>query len=186
MNFFSENILDRSSELRTDTKCLTEIIGNANTKFLLFKNSQPLVENRDDGKRLCIFTYDTVKEIILLVFNEVRNLGNAWPSDLLFLGKERNEGSFAWFAVSISNVEESLYQSLLTEERYFVKNKYDLLNFFSEHASIISQAKSMFHWLDRYRFCPTCGAKMITEEAGYKRTCVDAACRSNKGIYITI
>ncbi|XP_057312766.1 NAD-capped RNA hydrolase NUDT12-like isoform X1 [Hydractinia symbiolongicarpus] len=181
-NYFGGNTLDRSSELRTNLTMLANMISSENAKFLVFKRCNPLVENIGEELKLCVFNYQDVNALLLdLVDGDIDTLKSRWPVNLVFLGKERNDAKAFWFAFNTENESKSI----MTSSRVFAHQRYDLFRLRVEHASIVSQAKSLFHWLDRYRFCATCGKKMITEEAGYKRTCLDNACRSNRGVHNT-
>lgn len=52
-------------------------------------------------------------------------------------------------------------------------------------SGVVAQARSVLAWHSRYRFCPTCGSDTKVEEAGYKRTCLRAGCRSLQGVHNT-
>ena len=173
---------DRASEKRTDKAYLVEAIQKSNTKYVIYKNCWPLVEIVKDCTSLAVLNFGNVKDLLEKILNgDLNNLGKDWPDEMIFVGirmtlidKEN------WFALNIhGNLEMLLKDSL--KNRHFVKQRMELISLLSEEASLVCQTKAMFHWLDRYRFCATCGAKMFTEEAGYKRTCKEKNCRSNSG-----
>lgn len=177
VNFYSSSFLDRSSELRTNFQYLQQAICKKDTKYIVFKRSRPLVESgKGKEKTLVKLSHDEVKKYF--DFDLIQ--GERWPPCLLYLG--RSAGNTDWFALNNADSEvNEHFNSLLSERREFADGYIEGLLIPWEESSITAQAQSMFHWHDRYRFCPTCGSKMKVEEAGYKKTCLDTTCRSNKG-----
>ena len=48
-------------------------------------------------------------------------------------------------------------------------------------AGILAEARTMLDWLDRYKFCATCGSSTTVAEGGHKRVCNNEECKTNKG-----
>lgn len=173
---------DRASEKRTDKSYLVEAIQKPNTKYVIYKNYWPLVETAKDCTSLAVLNFENVKDLLEKILNgDMSNLAGNWPDGMIFVGIEMSLiDKENWFALSIDDSLEMLLNDSL-KGRHFVKQRMELISLLTEEASLVCQTKAMFHWLDRYRFCATCGAKMFTEEAGYKRTCKEKNCRSNRG-----
>ena len=184
MNYFSGSFVDRSCEMRNSFLWLVEMAKSSNSEFLIFKNSNPLVKYVASECNLFITNYTSSRNIVQNVINATE-CGASWPRNLLFLGKANSSLNKFWFAIDVMAMEGEAYSSLLGEDKlFFAEDRISLLSLSNEQASIVCQAKSMFLWLDRYQFCPTCGAKMFVEEGGYKQTCTEKGCRSNKGKFM--
>lgn len=180
-NFFSGSELDRKSELRTNSAYLRKAMRSETTKYVLFQNCNPLVEDRNsDGEyTLVTFTFEDVNNVGDLNSMLTRDEEFEWPEFLLYLGKDKKNSD--WFALNVQK-EDLIIQNYLTGTSRLISTDYKKSLLISwKDSSIVAQAKSMFHWLDRYCFCPTCGTHMRVDEAGYKRACPDKQCRSNKG-----
>lgn len=173
---------DRASEKRTDKSYLVEAIQKPNTKYVIYKNCWPLVETAKDCASLAVLNFENVKDLLEKILNgDMSNLAGNWPDGMIFVGIEMSLiDKENWFALNIDDNLEMLLKDSL-KGRHFVKQRMELISLLTEEASLVCQTKAMFHCLDRYRFCATCGAKMFTEEAGYKRTCKEKNCRSNRG-----
>jgi len=176
--------LNRSSELRNDITYLKNAFNKDYTKFIIFKNCLPLVEKVNEKITLCITSGNIMKDVLNTLITV--DMGVKWPDNLLFMGIENKgkENALAWFAIHITDEQEVIIHNT-NKNSFFIFNKFKFISMLNDYKSILTQAKSMFHWLDRYRYCATCGNIMITEEAGYKRTCSVKDCRSNKGVHNT-
>ena len=179
VNFYSGTFLDRSSEFRNDMKYLSQATCNKNTLFIVLHKCCPLVEDNDDGddgsKKLVKFSFQQIQKHFDVKLSE----GGKWPPYLLYLGRCQ----FDWFAVNEMDGGDEFMNYFVKEERSFAKGYVQGSQICWRDSGLVSQAVSMFQWHDRYRFCSTCGSKMFVEEAGYKKTCVNDACRSRKGIF---
>jgi NTP pyrophosphohydrolases containing a Zn-finger, probably nucleic-acid-binding len=178
VNFYSGSFLDRCSELRKNFKYLQQALCKKDTKYIVFKRSRPLVESGNGKEKVLVkLSHEEVKKCFDFDLQD-----EEWPPYLLYLG--RNAENVDWFAVNNADSEANeRFNSLLNENREYVDGYIEGLLIPWNESSITAQAQSMFHWHDRYRFCPTCGSKMKIEEAGYKKTCLDTTCRSNKGLF---
>lgn len=178
-NFFAGSTLYRNSEKRTNVEYLRAAIRNEETRYVLFQNSNPLVEDKNGEYSLISFAFkdvNTIYELDGITQNEERF---QWPEFLLYLGKDSR--GVDWLAINIEKEDPAMNCYLDKPNRLVPVGFVQSLLISWEDSSIVAQAKSMFQWLDRYRFCPTCGKRMRIDEAGYKRTCIDDQCRSNKG-----
>ncbi|CAK6976185.1 peroxisomal NADH pyrophosphatase NUDT12 [Scomber scombrus] len=193
-NFFSRETLDRLSEKRTDAGWLEAKQSDSDTVYLLFSNLNPMIscsleeETAGEATRLCRFRYDDVKDLL-----------QKEATVLIFIGVEKKkkpssssqtEGSIwdppAWFAVGTDEDAAELLKRCREKSCSFPKTpNRDLLKLSEEEAGVVAQARSVLAWHSRYSFCPTCGSSTKLEEGGYKRSCLNADCRSLKGVHNT-
>ena len=99
-----------------------------------------------------------------------------------------NDGSKFYFAIDIGDTFKLENDALLvglfsshSKSLKVLKSRMDILKLGKADAGYVSQSRSMLDWNKRYQFCPTCGSHTKGAEAGYKRTCINKGCSSNKG-----
>ncbi|XP_034027049.1 peroxisomal NADH pyrophosphatase NUDT12 [Thalassophryne amazonica] len=190
-NYFGRETLDRQSEKRTDVVWLESKQCHPDSVYLLFSKLSPMVSTSQDDEstegetKLCRFRYEAVKDLL-----------QKPATVLIFLGVEkRGKSSFsssqtvweppAWFAFSTDEDPVDLLKRC-RENCCFPKTaRRDLLKLSEEEAGVVAQARAMLAWHSHYSFCPTCGSITKLEEGGYKRTCLNAECRSLQGIHNT-
>ncbi|KAF7652793.1 hypothetical protein LDENG_00092230 [Lucifuga dentata] len=195
-NYFSRETLDRLSAKRTDAAWLEDKRCDPNSVYLLFSNVRPMVSGgqEDDGTqaqtKLRRFRYEAVKDLIqnpatVLVFLGVEKRKKPSPSSSSSSSQTTWDPP-AWFAINSDEEPADLLKRCKEKNCFFPKipNR-DLLKLSEEDAGIVAQACSLLAWHSRYAFCPTCGSGTKAEEAGYKRSCLNATCRSQKGIHNT-
>ena len=91
-----------------------------------------------------------------------------------------DDSGTSWFAINISILEEDEIENRFPGS-YFVDPFPGTMTLSKKDAAIFAQARSLLAWQDRYGFCATCGTASTLEEAGYKLTCTNKDCRSQKG-----
>ncbi|XP_023250766.1 peroxisomal NADH pyrophosphatase NUDT12 [Seriola lalandi dorsalis] len=197
-NYFSRETLDRLSGKRTDKVWLEAKQSDPDTVYLLFSNLSPMVSSsQEDGStggdtKLCRFRYDAVKDLLqkpatVLVFLGVERRKN--PSSTTSSSPPTEEGVQeppAWFAISTDEDAAELLKRCREKNCSFPKTpNRDLLKFNEDEAGVVAQARSVLAWHSRYSFCPTCGSSTKLEEGGYKRSCLNADCRSLQGVHNT-
>lgn len=196
-NYFSRETLDRLSGKRTDTGWLEAKQSDPDTVYILFSNLSPMVSSlQEEGSageetRLCRFRYEDVKDLLqkpdtVLIFLgvEKRKKPSSSSSSL------QTDGGIwepaAWFAINTDEDAAELLKRCREKNCSFPKTpNRDLLKLSEEEAGVVAQARSVLAWHSRYSFCPTCGGSTKPEEGGYKRSCLNANCRSLKGVHNT-
>ncbi|KAM7415558.1 hypothetical protein PAMA_017866 [Pampus argenteus] len=192
-NYFSAETLDRLSVKRTDAGWLEAKRSDPDTVYLLFSNLSPMTSSgQEDGAgeatRLCRFRYEAVKDLLhkpdtMLVFLGVEKTKKPSSSSQTHVGIWEPP---AWFAISTDEDAAELLKRCREKNCCFPKTpNRDLLTLSEEEAGVVAQARSVLAWHSRYRFCPTCGGCTEPEEGGYKRSCLNADCRSLKGVHNT-
>ncbi|XP_037633828.1 peroxisomal NADH pyrophosphatase NUDT12 [Sebastes umbrosus] len=195
-NYFSRETLDRLSAKRTDKVWLEDKQSDPDTVYLLFSSLSPMVSSSQDNDnagvdtKLCRFRYEAVKDLLqkpatVLVFLGVEKRKKPSSSS-----SSQTEGGVqeppAWFAINTDEDAAELLKRCREKNCLFPKTpNRDLLKFNEEDAGVVAQARSVLAWHSRYSFCPTCGSSTKLEEGGHKRSCLNADCRSLKGVHNT-
>uniref|UniRef100_A0A8C1UYE1 NAD-capped RNA hydrolase NUDT12 n=1 Tax=Cyprinus carpio TaxID=7962 RepID=A0A8C1UYE1_CYPCA len=182
---FNREILDRMSDRRSDGEWLASRRASPETVFLLFHALSPLVRSgaeREEQIKLCKLRSAAVQELL----TSSRTLE-------VFLGVDKqqqqedddDDGMVAWFALSTEDDPTQLLKDKDPSSFFLQEAMPGLLRLSDDDAGVVAQARSVLAWHSRYRFCPTCGGDTKVEEAGYKRTCLRAGCRSLQGVHNT-
>ncbi|XP_060068904.1 NAD-capped RNA hydrolase NUDT12-like isoform X2 [Ylistrum balloti] len=182
-NYFSLNNLDRKAENRKDNVWLDNKLKEDSTRFIVFSDLKPLVVNNGDSTKRYKFT------LVRLPYSDVEFVVSTNPL-LVFLGVDNcseekgTAQSQALFALDVTNTDDSKVKNLVNESE-FIPGYPASMQLEPSDAGIFAEARSMLDWLDRYKFCATCGSPTTVAEGGYKRICDNKSCRSNKGIHNT-
>jgi len=157
---FTNNPLNRTSNLRSDVDWIKSIKQDQKTNYIIFCNEKPLIDPSSDHSKN--------SEIKLFNFTQLHNLIDE-AQYLVFLGQ--NEGE-SFFAVDLSNIEQIKDNKSIIGESKFIDVRSIAPNLSSESTGILAQAKSMISWNNTYTFCSKCnGVKLETKDAGYKKLC---------------
>ncbi|XP_043103847.1 peroxisomal NADH pyrophosphatase NUDT12 [Puntigrus tetrazona] len=177
---FNREILERASEKRGDGEWLASRRASPDSVFLLFHALSPLVRpgaRSEERVELCKLRSGGVQELL----THSRTLE-------LFLGVQKGpevDGGPAWFALGTEDDPSELLKDRDPSSYFLQGTLPGLLRLSDDDAGVLAQARSLLAWHSRYRFCPTCGGETRVEEAGYKRTCLRAGCRSLQGVHNT-
>jgi len=95
-----------------------------------------------------------------------------------------NRNNFkSWFAIDIVNESHLTSEStgsLFKDGTFFEGNFLRLMSIQDyKQASIIAQARSIICWLDRNKYCASCGHLNELQDAGCKLACMNLKCKSN-------
>jgi len=89
----------------------------------------------------------------------------------------------AWFAIDTSNFDSNIenIQKMFTKHGQFFEGNFLRLMAIKDiqESSIIAQARSIFCWIDRHKFCASCGEQNELGDSGFKLECKNAECKSN-------
>lgn len=187
-NFFSLNLLNRCAEKRKDIEWLTSAMRNPDTKYIVFNNLRPLLEPISIKNSRWGYTLARIDS------KDVQNHLQSNPH-VVFLGLEKFSGETkksteneeegrALFAVDVSSIEESVYKEMVPKSE-FAAGFPLAMQLEPSEAGILSEARTVLDWLERYKFCATCGSATTVLEGGYKRKCENKECKSNKGVHNT-
>ena len=167
-NIFSNNPVDRVSDLRSDPSWVEKTLNNEKTMICLFWRGKAFISKH--------------KSIILDNSNP-EQLNPAWfPLDffkgqisetdiLVFIGLIDDRAFFALDVSRHTNPEEFLNLVTLGEFEDLMVLAPQAIN--SGELAMLGQAKAIFEWNKSHKFCSKCGTESTMVEAGYKRVCMN-------------
>ncbi|KAH9518336.1 Peroxisomal NADH pyrophosphatase nudt12 [Bulinus truncatus] len=174
-NFYSLNPLYRASHVRKDAKALEAAKINKSAKYIIFSNLQPYLIRSEDKKKKLRFAEFTCQQIP----SDIRE-----KSTVIFLGLETwDPESSPWFAMNLG--EDHSFINKIYPDGQFVVPFPSTMQMVPSHAGLFAESHSILCWLDRYKFCPSCGSKQTVAEGGYKQICQNSECSSHKGVHNT-
>ncbi len=177
------------------------------TGFFIYEKLIPLAKENEDGYfELFCLNYKEVLDWIgpflpsppssMIDSEESSLLGT---SNFVFLGEDKqpnarinadpkNVRKKYFFALDVSEFAQDFEKIILQKNinAKFLKSRFESFKLREKDAAISALCQSMLDWNRRYKFCATCGGKTKSDDAGFKRTCTDAKCSSNKGKMLKI
>jgi NAD+ diphosphatase len=158
-NTYAGNPLDRAGERRSDAAWIEARLADPNSQALALWNGQPLAETEaGGGAALRFISGPLAKELAG---------GEAW---LLFLGL-RLDDDVAVFAVDLEGDVDPSAGVLQPIGGMFEGLRALAPRLSPQEAAIAAQAKAVFEWRRRHRFCSACGHPSEVADAGWKRVC---------------
>ncbi|MEE3294838.1 MAG: NAD(+) diphosphatase, partial [Pseudomonadota bacterium] len=168
-NVFSNNPLDRVSDLRSDPQWVSDTMLKDHAIVTPFWRGKPFVskiKNLTSGHSdvnqasPAWFPFDFFKKRVLE------------QCEIIFLGLLNEPKDMAFFSIDISEISNP-------EEELGLKDlgSFEDLMLLAPQAidagelAMLGQAKGIFEWNNSHKFCSKCGEKSEMHEAGYKRIC---------------
>ena len=168
-NIFSNNPLDRVSDLRSDPQWVSDTMLKDHAIVTPFWRGKPFVskiKNLTSGHSdvnqasPAWFPFDFFKKRVLE------------QCEIIFLGLLNEPKDMAFFSIDISEISNP-------EEELGLKDlgSFEDLMLLAPQAidagelAMLGQAKGIFEWNNSHKFCSKCGEKSEMHEAGYKRIC---------------
>ena len=168
-NIFSNNPLDRVSDLRSDPQWVSDTMLKDHAIVTPFWRGKPFVSkirnltsgNNDTNQPSpAWFPFDFFKKRVLE------------QCEIIFLGLLNEPKDMAFFSIDISEISNP-------EEELGLKDlgSFEDLMLLAPQAidagelAMLGQAKGIFEWNNSHKFCSKCGEKSEMHEAGYKRIC---------------
>ena len=138
-------------------------------------DNSTLTLNSSEKYELCLLNFDHLKSFIGINHPHCVFLGVETSRD----NKTPLEHCPPWFAMDVTKMTD--------EELSVLVPDHELASFFPEmvqlskrDASLVSQTYPLFLWIHRYRFCVRCGSELSVTNGGYKLTCINSKCATNK------
>lgn len=175
-NYFSYNILSRCSEKRKDEDWLERKMKEESTKFIIFSELKPFVVTTPKSK----WKYELVK----LSYKEIHLLLND-KAVIVFLGLTNSATDSEGDAVFAVDIKDTADIQKTCPNGTFIDALHGTLFLEPTDAGLLAEARTVIDWLDRYKFCATCGSFTTIAEGGHKRNCNNTECKTNKGIHNT-
>ena len=158
LNVFTNCDLDRMVQSRKDSIWLNSVQKDSGSRFVVFRNDQFLL------------SYESSKAPVFVSPDELEMIKS--PSGVnIFLG---SRGNHHFFAAEVEDVEEIKRLNLKSVKFGGLRGHGWALT--PEHASMLSYAKTMFHWHRANEYCGTCGTITVPESAGHVRRCTSQSC----------
>ena len=196
INYFSHVPLNRRADKRKDSAWLESMKKSPKSKYVLFSNLRPLAVKLEGEKkyRLSTMNYPQIENILGGGCSHIRNV--------IFLGIEEDftenqnnsecsqaskvddyERGCAWFAADVGHVSLASKKFLeFCPGTEYLSARPGFLQVHVEDATILAQARPILEWHQFNKFCPRCGSAVTMDDGGYKQTCTNGECSSNKGI----
>lgn len=177
-NYFSGNRLNRYGWARDNKDFLSHALISPNSNFILFANLNPLFEPSE--KAIALIKYADIAEIAGNPFAESSESPKTdYETILVFLGIDETKGGdfsngkdvCAFWTLDITPKDQATKAAMKKYEDAGFKFVETRSKAKVTDAAIIGQARAMIDWNSRNTFCPACGRRTFSSEAGYKRTC---------------
>ena len=177
------------SHLRDVSKVLDDAANDPRARYLVFDKLRiPLIQ---DGE-LSWFNSETIKSLV----------PEDWQQPRVFLGIDEDNGSIPYWALDVTGLESVTkgmviwntckvhsaltncdeFSELETRSHLWAEARPAAFKLTSRDAAIVAQARALVDWNARRPFCPSCGSKTVSKEAGYKRYCTKDDCKAHKGV----
>lgn len=179
-NFLCNSPLDRSAQKRTDEKWIEKAMKHPDSTYIVFSNLSPLVYKNEDK---------TENEFKLSRFNSESILKLTSPeAHSIFLGIEQPaphtaEPESGWFAVETHLPSSEI--TTICPSTTIKPCPYIFRDLPRSEAAVAGMARSVLVWHQRSAFCSVCGHSSTLSHAGFKRTCSNEQCLSNKSVFNT-
>ena len=166
---FAGNLLDRLSEKRDDAAALADLQKNFGARAVILAGAMPVLRHNGAGLS-ALHALKTTQElsgeapIILLGQDETGPIyGVALPETFVETDDPAQNGFLDPCQPKIAGRPDLQLRDLRALA----------LEGALPHAEIamLAQAKAVLHWHATHRFCPRCGAKTETAQAGWRRDC---------------
>lgn len=165
-NIFSNNPLDRASDLRSDQSWVKNCLNNKDAKICLFWKGKTFVSMH---KNLTLA--NSLPGQLSPAWFPVEFFKNEITDDnlLIFLGLDNKVPFFAIDFSEIENLEDTFSLEKLGELEDLMVLAPQAIN--PGELAILGQARAIIEWNKSHKYCSKCGSKSIMIEAGYKRIC---------------
>jgi len=157
-NTYAGNPLDRAGERRSDQAWIDARLADPGSQALAMWNGQPLSTTIDGGAALQFVSAPLALELA------------GGGEQLLFLGL-RPHDDVAVFAIDLEGAADPSAGLLQALGGAFEGLRALAPRLDPQEAAIAAQAKAVFEWRRRHRFCSACGQPSEVADAGWKRVC---------------
>jgi NADH pyrophosphatase NudC (nudix superfamily) len=197
VNYFAHSFIDRCSDKRKSPEWIREQQHSRDSVFVLFHLDKPFVTLNDSKNMYSLykFNYEQIKSVLeqkqsICIFlgveyeksinnnvddnDQVDTIQSPYSNPNIY-----NKTSYkSWFAIDIVNDSNC---DLFKEYGTFFEGNFLRVMSIQDYsqASIIAQARSILCWLDRNKHCASCGRLNEIQDAGFKLSCINTACKSN-------
>ncbi|CAO3683016.1 unnamed protein product [Umbelopsis ramanniana] len=201
INYFAGSPLNRFSWFRSDKAILERLVKSQSSRFVLLSFLKPLMDDSQEQAQLYYASGSEVEHLIGDPSGQKEDLTEIDAPTLVFLGVDESNGvaenGTAYWALDVTpngsrkGDIEQLHQNLESRNIRFYDPRPKAFTLDRTSAAIFAQARAMVDWNLRNQFCPACGRRTVSAEAGHKRICPPQAgppeesvpCISSKGVH---
>lgn len=155
-NFLAGPYLDRVAEWRKDEARLQAALDDPNSLIVPVWRTRNLVA-------------ETEGSLAAHFFAGTQSLGDIAPSELIFLGRFREQACFA--CELDSQTDPRLPSPATFRDLRAIAGAVP-----ADEAGVLAYARAMVTWRERHRFCGRCGARAQAMQGGHVLRCSDPAC----------
>lgn len=160
MSHFSQNPLNRFSELRTDEALMEQLWQQLNARVLIVCDSLNLF--RQESGQVEGAEIEAARAV------RMQELAH----DKIYLGSFEK---VPYFVLGFEGRQEQLLEEFGSSYEFLdLKSTAEQLS--QEQGSILAHARGIVHWNLRHRYCPDCGSPTRSIEAGHVRQCTSDSC----------
>ncbi|TPX31075.1 NAD+ diphosphatase [Synchytrium microbalum] len=177
-NFYSGNNLNRKSVVRTDKAELAKLKANERTRYLAHQKLHVLYV--DPAAETAELAYLSYQDILAAIGEDGTVSDDSWTSmQPVLMGVDESDENRVYWAIDVTSNDKMLQYIETKGLGKFSDARPTSFKLGPLQASYVAQARALLDWNLRHPFCPMCGSKTTSEEAGYKRKCPNASCLSN-------
>ncbi len=163
--FYASVGLDRDAEIRASLQWRQQILRESNVRILVCHGGDPLFVHPEESGEHDIVLLDAARLLQLDFDHEAAN----WA----YLGRYKNAPVLA---LDVSPLEADRDQAAIILNGAFGDIRTRMAALPHDDAALAAQARALFLWQSRHRFCGVCGHPNQVVEAGYRLQCSNSAC----------
>ncbi|TPX55158.1 NAD+ diphosphatase [Powellomyces hirtus] len=182
-HLFAGGSLNRLSVLRSNPGFIASSTQSPHTRYLALRNLDPLLTAAARGQSIAWLSYADVKDALSAgAFHVFLGVDESDAGTDEFTSERKGgvvviKGRSYW---AIDLTKGAVYDSVLDKtDKEFESKNYSFAPMrgalsslpWEEESAILAQGRSVIDWNVRNQFCPACGKKTESGEAGYKRFC---------------
>ncbi|WP_339781122.1 NAD(+) diphosphatase [uncultured Thalassospira sp.] len=163
--FYASVGLDRDAEIRSSSRWRQQVLRESDVRILVCHGGDPLFSQPEESGAHEIVMFDAARLLQLDFDHEAAN----WA----YLGRHARGPVLA---LDISPLESDRDVAAIALNGAFGDMRTRMAALPHEEAALAAQARALFLWQARHRFCGVCGHPNHVAEAGYRLQCSNAAC----------
>lgn len=162
--FFVDDSVDPSGRLRADAAALQRMHDAEDARFLRVRRGRVMVR-ADGGMRIAWFRRDELQ-------------GSKHPgTTMVFLGRQRGAPRFAVVPAEPPLTAHDRFRDTGGVDADGFVGLYEAaMSLAPAEAHLAARAAHFANWINRTRYCGTCGAAMQVVDGGHKRACTNTQC----------
>lgn len=193
VNYFSHAPLNRRADKRKDKAWLNEKMKDPKSKYVVFSKLKPLVAKLSGEKRyrLAVLNFQKILDVLGKEGENIKSTVFLGVEESLIIpdfvvdasDERKSQDNLAWFAIDVGEIDNASSKFLeVCPGTEYIAPRPGFLQVHMEDATVLAQARPILEWHQFNKFCPRCGSAVSMEEGGYKQSCSNNECDSNKSM----